>query len=182
MYRGMIRMVYVIVSPHPDDLLIGTFKVFVRHKNLEVIFVNELTKTDKKEIELLEKENKDVFNSWFCHGKLDQITNFLNLIRKDITLTMTIFVPCNYDTHPLHNLSREVVEIWVAQEWIKHKRRVKIIYYSTNMNTPYLQELLPLQSVMKKDFLNKYFPSQKSLWEYDHKYFLFESYIQQVIM
>jgi len=49
---------------------------------------------------------------------------------------------------------------------------INIIFYNTNMNAPYIHELK--DSKEKEELLNKVYPSQKSLWEYEKKYVLYE--------
>ena len=72
-----------------------------------------------------------------------------------------------YELHPLHRQWGMVGETMARVGF-------DVIFYSTNMNAPYIHELAVADD--KKELLNKVYPDQKSLWEYDHKYFLFEGY------
>ena len=46
-----------------------------------------------------------------------------------------------------------------------------VIFYTTIMNVPYIHEVTDKN---KETLLNTIYPSQKSLWEYEKKYVLFE--------
>ena len=54
-----------------------------------------------------------------------------------------------------------------------------VIFYSTSMNAPYLHEVI--DSTQKEILLNNVYPSQKSLWEYEKKYILFEGRNQWIM-
>ncbi len=53
-----------------------------------------------------------------------------------------------------------------------------VTFYNTLMNAPYIHECK--NSDGKLALLNTVYPDQKSLWEYDHKYFLFEGYTKWI--
>ena len=54
------------------------------------------------------------------------------------------------------------------------RQGLDIIFYTTNMNAPFMREVKDPE--MKRVALNAVYHSQRDLWKYDHKYFLFEGY------
>jgi ribosomal protein S24E len=57
---------------------------------------------------------------------------------------------------------------------------MNVIFYTINKLTPYIQELNSTQITGKEELLNKVYSSQKSLWEYEKKYILFEGYCKWI--
>jgi hypothetical protein len=53
-----------------------------------------------------------------------------------------------------------------------------VVFYSTNMQAPYIHEVTEPDD--KENILNILYPSQKSLWEYEKKYILFEGYCKWI--
>jgi hypothetical protein len=54
-----------------------------------------------------------------------------------------------------------------------------VIFYNTIMNAPYIHEIKDPED--KKNCLNIIYPSQKSLWETDYKYFLYEGRVKWLV-
>jgi hypothetical protein len=72
-----------------------------------------------------------------------------------------------YEVHPLHRH-------WghIGESMARSGRQV--IFYNTIMNAPYIHEATDLFG--KRQTLDKYYASQKNMWEWEEKYFLFEGY------
>ena len=143
----------IIIAPHADDELIGCSTLLQWGKIDGIIYVKT---TQKREVEA-RKLCKDIdVKCWFLCG---DIWNLLNLLPE-----YTYYIPSPEDGHPLHSL----VYYLMFHEY------PNLIVYSTYMNDYFVREVEDPQ--YKLNLLNKYYPSQKSLWEFDHKYFLFEGH------
>jgi hypothetical protein len=149
----------VIVAPHPDDELIGCFEQINNPMNHLVIIYSGDIDADRRETVLNLKKEID-------HVKLQ-------LFQQSIPPTFLnknnrfFFPDPSYEIHPKHREWGSIGESMARQGF-------NVIFYNTIMNAPYIHEVnLPED---KKYLLNKVYPDQKSLWEYDHKYFLFEGY------
>ena len=58
------------------------------------------------------------------------------------------------------------------------RQGLDVLFYTTQMNVPYIREVQ--DSGAKKVLLNSVYFGQSSLWEYEHKYFLFEGYCKWI--
>ena len=152
-------MEYIIIAPHPDDELIGCFTLFKRHLVKKVIYI-ESSGVREREAENFCSDN-NVTRTFLKKPK-----DILNLIEEKDCIYM---VPSINDHHPLHK---------IINAFVKSKFRHGL--YSIDMNTEFIKELHPVLQKEKREWLNKYFPSQKSLWENDWKYFLFEGTMREV--
>ena len=76
-----------------------------------------------------------------------------------------------YENHPLHRQYGMMGESMARQG-------LDVTFYTTQMNAPYIREVK--DSAAKKSLLNTVYFGQSSLWEYDHKYFLFEGYCKWI--
>ena len=74
-----------------------------------------------------------------------------------------------YEKHPLHRRWGSVGEDLA-------RRGMNVIFYNTNMNAPYIHEVINVSG--KESLLNTIYPSQSDLWKYEKKYVLFEGYCQ----
>jgi len=143
----------IIIAPHADDELIGCFTKIWTNEIHEVVYVET---TNERKVEA--HKFCDYFNirGRFLHGDLRHL---LNLPPK-----YTYYIPSPEDGHPLHSL----VYYLMFHEYSN------LVVYSTYMNDYFVKDLK--ESQYKLVLLNRFYPSQKSLWEFDHKYFLFEGY------
>lgn len=146
----------ICISCHADDEIIGCFRLLRDNKIKEIIYVDV---TDKRRLFEIAKLSKDLNIPYkILTPKL--LMEFIQQNEDEIYL-----VPSNLDVHPTHRKCHGIT--------IGYKRGL----YTTNMNTEYTIELSPVDMKQKKEWLNKYYPSQKSLWENDWKYFLFEGIV-----
>ena len=148
---------YVIIAPHADDEIIGCFKL------LSTGLVETVLLPDNKQL----NEAVPSGEHFGFSLKLIEDFDFYLLVNK-----IFLFPDPIYETHPEHRklgmLGEELCRI--GQE---------VIFYTTNMLAPYIFE--STQPAIKRKCLNMLYPTKKSLWEYEHKYFLFEGYTQWLV-
>lgn len=155
----------VIVAPHPDDEIIGCYKVLMEAKKCMIIYDGETLPDRREEVTKL----KDSFST-YGFGQL-----FLKSIPSNLMTPENIFYFPDpiYETHPLHRQWGNLGESLA-------RTKMNVIFYTINKLTPYISELNSLQIKEKEELLNKVYPSQKSLWEYEKKYILFEGYCKWI--
>jgi len=149
----------VIISPHCDDECIGTYEVLMNKNNSHIVIIYSSSAEQARREEAIKlREHYPNIRA--------------QLFQKSIAPTMlsnpniTFYFPNPVtEIHPLHRELGAVGEV-MAREG------KDVIFYTTIMNVPYIHEIdLPDK---KEDILNKIYPSQKSLWEYEKKFILFE--------
>lgn len=140
----------VIIAPHPDDELIGCYKLITSGLVKKIVYVSN-------SIERINSADKLCRDFDIQFGLVTNLIALHHLDKNDIYL-----VPSITDHHPLH---RQVNGIM---------KEYKNGYYSIDMNAEFIKELLPNEQQEKHNLLNRYYPDQKALWENDWKYFLFE--------
>ena len=146
----------IIVSPHPDDEIIGCYEVLQKEK--PIIIYSGDTPQKRREEALKLKEHTNIKAQIF---QMTIPTTFLNP-------KVIIYMPDPiYEIHPEHRKWGSLGESLV-------RNGINVIFYNTNMNAPYIHEVK--EPDKKEELLNKVYPDQKSLWNTDHKYFLFEGY------
>lgn len=150
-------MKFVVIAPHPDDELIGCFTLFEKGLVEKVIYINSDTKRGLKAQQLAHKFE---FSTEFVN--LKHFSSNYRFNSKKIYL-----VPALTDIHFLHRVVNIITRL-------KTKR---IGYYTTEMNTFFTRVLDKKTAERKRKTLDKYYHDQKSLWQYEWKYFLFEGII-----
>jgi len=148
----------VIIAPHPDDEIIGCYK-YLTQTNPIIIYDGDTDAKRREETQKL-RDHAQIKIQMF---QKSIPPNFLN---KD---TVLYFPDPTYEIHPLHRKWGFIGEEIARQGF-------NVIFYNTNMNAPYIHEVN--NSKAKEALLNTIYQSQKSLWQYDHKFFLFEGYNQ----
>jgi hypothetical protein len=152
----------IIIAPHPDDELIGCFEVLQKKEPSIIIYGGD---TDFKRKE----ETKNLRNSY------DNIVGqlFLSSVPSNLMIpNNTLYFPDPiYETHPLHRFYGMQGEAYARND-------MNIIFYTTNMQAPYIHEVKDVND--KEKYLNLTYPSQKSLWEHEKKYILFEGYCKWI--
>ena len=156
---------HIILAPHPDDEVIGCFSILRQPSGrILVVYSGRFDKAREQEIMRLSVEFPLTMN-WLDCGSTVLFLDHLRLKGDKIW----VYAPDpHWEHHPDHkSISSQVWPYCQAHN-------VPFCTYSTDMNVPYLRELSGTMQEQKRVMLEKCFPSQKSLWEYDHKYFLFE--------
>ena len=157
----------LIVAPHPDDEIIGCFEILemsnIQNKKVFIIYMEDVEEK-RKEAALKLRETYSCVKAQF--------------FQKSIPLTFinpntTILVPDPfYEINPFHRAIGNEGERLVRAGF-------DVIFYSTNMTGPYIHEVKEWKT--KRDLLNKIYKSEKKLWEYEHKYYLYEGLVQFVM-
>lgn len=154
----------VICVCHPDDEIIGCYKHVTNDENPPVILYMDTTISEERRQEALKlKEFTKISIQMFCNS-IPPI--FLNLSTK------FYFPDPIYEIHPDHRRLGAMGEAYL-------RNKFDVTFYSINMNSPYIYETKNSQK--KEELLNQIYPSQKSLWEYEKKYILFEGYNKWII-
>ena len=152
----------IIISPHPDDELIGTYTYLKKTKNTSIIIYTE--KCDKTRTnEALSLKNHIPVIQFFQSNIPHQLVN------KEYTY---LFPDPIYEIHPAHRTQGNIGERMLRDGH-------DVIFYSISMNAPYIIEVE--DTAGKEKLLNDVYMTQKSLWEYQKKYILFEGYCNWIL-
>jgi hypothetical protein len=146
---------YVIIAPHADDEIIGCYSFLAAGLVDSVMFQARAAME-----EAISASEHFGFN-------IKSIEDF-----KSDKSKIYLFPDPIYETHPDH---RELGAI--GEGFLRGGEAV--IFYTTNMSAPYIFELP--QAAIKRKCLDALYPTKKSLWEYEHKYFLFEGYTRWLV-
>jgi len=152
-------MKFTIIAPHPDDEIIGCFSLIKKNEIGKILYLN----SEKERMSLARKFCKDFGIP--CKFISENSLMSYKFSDKEIYL-----IPYIVDRHPLHRLVNIIVSL---------KARNKG-YYTTDMNSEFIHELKD-SSQEKRQMLDKYYPDQKSLWDSDWKYFLFEGIVYDLL-
>ena len=147
----------VIIAPHPDDEIIGCHEILQLPKNPIIIYSGDID-ANRRESVLKLKEHVN------CKLQLFQKSVPQTFLSKDHTF---YFPDPYFETHPKH---RE----WGFMGETMARNGFNVIFYTTNMNAPYIHEVKNPEA--KEKLLNDVYPDQKDLWKYEKKYVLFEGY------
>jgi len=143
----------IIIAPHYDDEIIGCFEILERRP---IVVYTDPHDPRRAESEKLFKEHRLVKAQYFS----------FNLPPNLLDPNNTYYFPDPiYEFHPSHRK-------WGAVGESMLRSGFDIIFYSIQMNAPYIHEVE--NSIEKWKLLDLVYPSQKSLWDHDKKYYLFE--------
>ncbi len=148
----------LIIAPHPDDEIIGVYSKLIT--SVPIIIYDGDTPQDRRE------EAKKLRDHVEIKIQLYQKSIPPNFINKD---TVFYFPDPSTEIHPLHR-SWGFIGEQIARSGFN------VIFYSTNMLAPYIHEVK--NAAGKESLLNTVYDSQRDLWKYDHRFFLFEGYNQ----
>lgn len=155
---------FVIIAPHPDDEILGNFEVLMNPIIKPIIIYTEDVEQKRREEALTLKKHIDSIQVQMFQKSIPPI--FLNP-------TNILYFPDHlYETHPMHRK-------WGSFGEDLFRQGFNIIFYTTNMNTPYMHEVKEFKQ--KRHLLEKIYPSQKNLWKFENKYFLFEGRCQWIM-
>jgi len=152
----------VIIAPHCDDELIGCYKVITEAKYPPVIIYTGQIDAKRRKESLKLKDSTGIAMQFYTVDIPPILVN---------PATKFYFPDPAYETHPEHRKWGFIGEGFARGGF-------DVTFYNTNMNAPYLYEVPSPDK--KRELLEEVYPSQKSLWKYDHKYFLFEGYCRWI--
>jgi hypothetical protein len=140
-------MPVAIWAPHPDDEIIGTYGV-LSNPNVTVYYQSEFN------------SDPGIVRAAAMFGFK---TSYLNIEHRSWDV---VYAPSDFDFHPLHQrISHQ------AQAMFRDGCINRLIFYTTTMMVPFVFE--EPNPELKRAALNYCYPEKRSLWEYDHRYFLF---------
>lgn len=149
----------VIISPHCDDECIGMYEVLINKNNSNIVIIYS------SNTESIRREESLRVRDYFPNVKSQLFQNSIPpTMLSNPNITFYFPNPVT-EIHPLHR-------VWGVVGESMAREGKNVIFYTTIMNTPYIHEVdYPKE---KEAMLNKIYPSQKSLWEYEKKFILFE--------
>ena len=151
------EIVEVIISPHPDDEIIGLYERLIKRDNkIIIVYTENIDEIRKKECLSLKNYLDNISAQFFNASIPPSLLNPKNIF---------YFPDHIYENHPAHRIQGQKGEELA-------RKGLTVIFYSTNMKSPYIHEVKDFKG--KRHLLEKVYPSQKSLWKNDHRYFLFE--------
>lgn len=154
---------HVIIAPHADDEIIGCHAVLAAREVATVAFPLKNKGALKESI---------ITQALFLfEAKLfSTFESVIDLATQAKGKNGYIFFPDPVnELHPDHRIIGGL-----GERLIKEQKFDNVIFYTTNMNAPYMEEAIQMEE--KREALDRCYPRKKSLWEYDYKYFLFEGY------
>ena len=156
---------FIIVAPHPDDEVIGCYSILMNKEISPIIIYTENISNSRREEALnLKKFISNIKVQLFQKTIPGYLLSDYN----------TYYFPDPYfEVHPAHRA------IGAVGEAIMRESHYNVIFYNVNMQAPYIFEVP--KPFDKKSMLNKVYPSQKSLWKNEAKYYLFEGYCKYLI-
>jgi len=146
----------VIISPHFDDAEIGNFEVLTNPLVKPIIIYMQHDEERKKEALKLKTFVPNIQVQLFQKSIPSMFLNPSNIL---------YFPDPIYENHPDHRR-------WGSYGEELLRQGLNIIFYSINMNSPYIHQVKDFKQ--KRNLLDKIYPSQKSLWKYEHKFFIWE--------
>jgi hypothetical protein len=156
----MVLKRHVIIAPHADDEIIGCHSILVQGT------VNIVAFPDSSGASTEAKESSRRFG--YDTKTFQTPKDITALAEQALAVNGLIFMPDPiYEYHPLH---RQIGHIGESLA----KLTTNVVFYSTKMNAPYIEEYD--HPMIKKRDLDACYGDKKSLWEFDHRYFLFEGY------
>jgi len=151
----------IIVSPHPDDFLIGCYELVEKYPVKNVVFLTQYNK------------QADAATEYFGIAPIFTFSRFLPRFLYELGPEV-IFSPSLKD-QPLHPLHQEAT--WLVKLWGKNKK-VLVVEYTVHK----VGELFLVKNWEKKrELLDRFFPTESSLWKHEWKYFLYEGWSIEAI-
>ena len=148
---------HVIIAPHADDEIIGCYEIINNPDNKIAVMYSAELESDRRQEALQLREHRNNISMQLFQNSIPPT------MLTDPNITFYFPDPIN-EIHPAHR-------IWgmVGEGMARDKKDV--VFYTTIMNAPYIHEV---NDDDKEKLLDTIYPSQKSLWEYEKKFVLFE--------
>lgn len=154
----------IIVAPHFDDEIIGAYEILTNPLSKPIIIYMQEDEERKQEALKLKNHIENIQIQLFQKSIPSTFLNPKNLF---------YFPDPYFEFHPDHRK-------WGAygEDLLRQGFR-NVIFYNINMQAPYIHELKDFKG--KRRLLEKIYPSQKNLWKFEAKYYLFEGYCKWII-
>jgi hypothetical protein len=153
----------IILAPHYDDEIIGCYKI-INNPLIKPIIIYMQDDEERKQESLKLKTHIPNIQVQLFQKNIPPI--FLN------PKNLLYFPDPYFEFHPDHRK-------WGAQGEDFLRQGLNVIFYNINMQAPYIHEVKDFKG--KRRLLEKVYPSQKNLWRYEAKYYLFEGYNKWII-
>ncbi len=150
------KVEHVIIAPHYDDEIIGNFEVLMNPIIKPIIVYLQDDPERQKEALNLKKHIDNIQVQLFQKSLPPVVINPTNIL---------YFPDPVFEYHPDHRKWGAIGEDLLRQGF-------KVIFYSINMQAPYIHEVKEFKQ--KRHLLEKVYPSQKNLWKFENKYFIWE--------
>jgi len=157
------RIEHVIIAPHYDDEIIGCWEILNNPLVKPIIIYMQDNKDRQNEAIKLKTFIERVQIQLFQRSIPSHFLNPSNVL---------YFPDHIFEFHPDHRK-------WGATGEEYLRQGLNVIYYSINMQAPYIHEVKDFKG--KRHLLEKVYPSQKSLWKNEAKYYLFEGYCKWIM-
>lgn len=151
----------IVISPHPDDELIGVFSLIKRGLIDKVIYLDVTP--------IRHRHARQAGRELGFSVEVIKFKNLYTFLEKNPS--HIYLVPDATDRHPLHKAVNSAAKF----------SGCKLGYYSVDMVASFIRELSEKQKEEKRKTLNKFYPDQRPLWDNDWKYFLFEGIVYDVL-
>ena len=145
----------VIMSPHADDEIIGCFSTLMMNK-CSVVYTDVNMSNERREETTKLKKYFDIKMQIYMKHVPPMLLDKKNKY---------------YFPDHINEIHYEHRRIGFEGEQMA-RDGYDVVFYSTIMNVPWIHEV---HDSRKEEYLNKVYPSQKSLWEYEKKFVLFEA-------
>lgn len=169
---------YLIFAPHVDDEIIGCFSL-IKPPSSDGSLENSITVLYPAPVdswrgaEALLCAEAFGYGVAFCGSQGHEFEASDSLCQSHGVFVAPDF---HFETHPYHRAVG--FKVWE----LARRMGKRFMSYTTRMNTPYVQTLSSDRSQDKRVVLEEWFPSQASLWKYDHRYHMFEGMSEWRIM
>lgn len=155
---------YLIIAPHGDDEIIGCYNLLRQHPNdITIAYAAEEDGCDRTH-DYFRIASRPIYLERSIQPVLD---GPLSLIKP-----IWVVAPDPYfEIHPEHRYWGMQAETLCRENVVQG-----CLFYSTIMRTPYIYQVYDPHK--KRDALDFCYTEKAQLWEYDHRYWLFEGMCQ----
>jgi len=155
---------YIVISPHVDDLLVGNFLLCKANLVYKLISTFAYSENYNRT-----REEEDIS----CCKELG-IEYSMEIPDLTLDSKKIYMLPSPDSLHPEHRAVTGFMNFLGMMYKKPCVEKLEFGYYSTDMKESWVRNLPTELAKEKKEWLEKYYPSQKDLWLSDKKYFLFE--------
>lgn len=148
----------IIIAPHFDDEIVGCSSILMNPLTKPIIVYLQDDEKRKQEALKLKTFLTNIQDQLFQKHIPPVVIDPKNIL---------YFPDFYFEFHPDHRK-------WGAVGVDLLRQGFNVVFYSINMQSPFIFEIK--EPNKKRQLLEKVYPSQKNMWKYEHKYFLWEGY------